>query len=131
MPQTPTPDKAAALAFNLKTNLKLALSALSQLDMQADKVYACLQDATNENARPGGYDIEDVPGTPFQVIFHPQSSDSYHAIVCRGVDVSDHINSAVEEAALNVVKEVWADANDKNRLKDAADLRRLDEMRGK
>jgi hypothetical protein len=45
--------------------------------------------------------------------------------------VSDHINSAVEEAALNVVKEVWADANDKNRLKDAADLRRLDEMRGK
>lgn len=57
---------------------------------------------------PSGYEVEEIPGTPFEVVFEPphwmhQDDFTFYAITCAGVDVSQHINSDVEEKALQVV----------------------------
>ena len=122
MPQTSIkPDKAASLAFNLKTNLLLAISALSGLEEQAEKIHTFIEDVNNENI-PRGFTFEEIPGTPFVVSFDPKLDDEYHAILCRGVDVSDFVDIQTEAAALQVVKEEYChrrDAGEHMRLQAA------------
>ncbi len=121
MPQTPKPAKAASLAFNLKTNLLLAISALSGLEEQAEQIHTFIEDVNNENI-PFGFTFEDIPGTPFVVSFNPKLNDEYHAILCRGVDVSDHVSSSVEEAAMKIVSETYTayHTDDGDRRRDEA-----------
>lgn len=129
MPQTPTPEKASAFAFNVATNIKLALSSLSTLDEQITVVRDFLSEASHENAVPHGHDIEDVPGTPFQVVFEKGVTDSYHAILCRGVDVSDYLASHVVESAMQVVIDANApDEIDPDFLREQAEERKLERL---
>ena len=102
-----TPQKAASLAFNIDINLQLALSAISTLQEQVEKLKRYTEETCNEHAIPRGCEIEDIPDTPFQVVFDPVMDDEYKAILCRGVDVSDFVSDRTEIRALDVVEESY------------------------
>lgn len=102
-----TPQKAASLAFNIDINLQLALSAISTLQEQVEKLKRYTEETCNEHAIPRGCDIDDIPETPFQVVFDPHVDDEYKAIMCRGVDVSEFVSDSVEADAFKIVKEAF------------------------
>lgn len=102
-----TPQKAASLAFNIDINLQLAISAISTLQEQVETLKRYVEETCNEHAIPRGCEIEDVPDTPFQVVFDPVMDDEYKAILCRGVDVSDFVSSDIEERAIEIVQDAF------------------------
>lgn len=124
-------DKAHCFAHDLGVKIRLAISQLCDLDEGFEKLLQFARGLDNGNAMPRGYDLEDIPGTPFQVVFDPLEEDAYHAIIHMGVDISNHVSSTIEEDAIEVVRESYLDKHDQGRLSEAASLRKLDERRGK
>jgi len=123
MPHDITTNKAQAIAIDLGVKVLQSISALSGLDESIEQLHAFTRDCDAWHHAPEGFDVDSIPGTPFQVVHDPKVDDEYHAILCRGVDVSDFVSSSVEEAAFKIVREGFTD----HRADDGD--RRLDEAR--
>jgi hypothetical protein len=122
MPHDTSPAKAQAISTQLGVNILQAISTLSGLDEMVEKLHAFTRDCDAWHHAPKGFDVDPIPGTPFKVVYNPKVDDEYHAILCRGVDVSDFVSSSVEEDAMNVVRDGCADhrADDGDRRRDEA-----------
>jgi hypothetical protein len=113
MSTTPTPANLPERAENIANQTLHGVAALrhaaSELEAKAQHLYALVTDITSANLIPHGFDVEDIPGYPgIQVIYHPSNSDEYHAIVVRGVDISEAVSTEVELAAIKVVEDAYA-----------------------
>ena len=122
MPHDTTTDKAQAVAIDLGVKVLQAISSLSGLDASIETLHAFTRDCDAWHHAPKGFDVDPIPDTPFYVVYDPKQDEEYHAILCRGVDVSDHVSSSVEEDAMNVVRDGCADhrADDGDRRRDEA-----------
>lgn len=95
---------AAKAAEKLAKCLDGIRGLLDSVEIEKNQPYAELTSLiTNYHLLGKSMEIDDVPHTPFQVAYDPRGDGSYHAILCRGVDVSDHVSSSVESAACEVV----------------------------
>jgi hypothetical protein len=102
------PERAEKLASQVRFGLQAIRFAAIEMEDKANQVYAFALDITNANLIPHGYDVEDIPGHPgLQVVYHPDKSDEYHLIACRGVDISDSVSTEVELTAIQVVADAY------------------------
>lgn len=117
-----TTNKAQAVAIDLGVKVRQAISNLSGLDESIEILHAFTRDCDAWHHAPKGFDVDPIPGTPFYVVYDPKQDEEYHAILCRGIDISDYVNAMVEDDAMNVVRDGCADhaADDGDRRRDEA-----------
>jgi hypothetical protein len=125
------PNKAEKAASNIRFNIQALRAVMSELSTNSEALYGFALDLTNANHIPRGYDIEDIGTTGLQVVYDPTDGESYHCIVCRGLDISDSVSSDIEEQAMAIACEAYLAKHDPAQRKAERDEHELDLIRGK
>lgn len=107
MPQTPIEKAALAIA-----RVHEALKGLGELTSETEAIRDTIRSInTGFDHCPPGHDIEDIPETPFQVVFRDARfliEPEFHAIVLRGEDVSEWVSDDLSRKALAVVEDAMS-----------------------